>query len=54
MSRAVYGTATALLLIGAATFLYKTLFLEMPTRPDRDARVWRVEIAVTATGEGRL
>jgi hypothetical protein len=53
MSRAVYGTATALLLLGAATFLYKIIFLEMPTRPDRDSRVWRVEIAITATGEGR-
>ena len=53
MSRAVYLTAMGLFVLGAAVFLYKAIALGMPVRPDRNAMVWRVEIAVTASGQGR-
>ncbi len=53
MSRAVLGTAITLFVVGAATFLYKHWVLEMPTQPDRDARVWRVELAISAYGDDR-
>jgi hypothetical protein len=52
MSRPVVWTALALFLIGAATFSYKTLVLDMPIRPDRSARVWRVELSTSLRGQG--
>ena len=51
MSRAVYLTAFALFVVGGSTFLYKHLILDMPVRPDRAARVWRVEFDVSVRGE---
>jgi hypothetical protein len=52
MSRPVVWTALALFLLGAAIFSYKTLVLEMPIRPDRSARVWRVELSTILRGHG--
>jgi hypothetical protein len=53
MSRAVYVTSILLFAFGSGIFAYKVLFLHMPIQPDRTARVWRVELAVSARGEDR-
>jgi hypothetical protein len=52
MSRPVLWAALGLFLLGAAIFSYKTLVLEMPIRPDRSARVWRVELSASFRGDG--
>lgn len=53
MSRAIYVTSVILFVIGGAIFSYKIAVLGIPVRPDRSARVWRVEVAVSARGENR-
>lgn len=53
MNRAVIWTAAVLILLGGSTFLYKHLVLGMELRLDPRARVWRVEMEVTALGQNR-
>ncbi|MFK7896805.1 MAG: UUP1 family membrane protein [Myxococcota bacterium] len=53
MNRAVIWTAAVLILLGGSTFVYKHLVLGMELRLDPRARVWRVEMEVTALGQNR-
>lgn len=50
MSRPVLWTAFVLFVIGAGTFLYKVVVLDMPVELDASSRVWRVELSVVARG----
>jgi hypothetical protein len=53
MSRAIYVTSILLFGLGGAIFAYKNLVLDMPIRLDRNARVWRIELAISTRGENR-
>ncbi len=53
MNRVVIWTAAVLILLGGSTFAYKHFALGMELRLDPRARVWRVEMEVTAAGQNR-
>ncbi|MFT5441067.1 MAG: hypothetical protein ACI8W3_000107 [Myxococcota bacterium] len=53
VSRPVFWTATVLLLMGLAPFLWKAFVLDMPIQPSRASKVWRVEMKVDVRGTNR-
>src|SRR3990172_2805362 len=53
MSRAAALTGSALLALGLAIFVWKTVGLGLPLAPSQPEGLWRVELVVRAQGQGR-
>jgi hypothetical protein len=53
MSRTAAITGSALLALGLAIFVWKTLGLGLPVTPSQPEGLWRVELVVSAQGQGR-
>jgi len=54
VTRPVFVTGALLVALGAAVFLWKVLWLDLPIVPERARHLWGVELEVSARGIGGL